>query len=468
MLEAIFLALNSAETTAEIPTEISAPASVIAPVIAPVIAGEKSEKSQIHLIEEISGTLIYFYRDRDRLNVADDSFHSNLDHQTFIRSVALKTPYFGSFIGFDFAVFGATDLYNYNSPDHEINFFPWRDPWSADYTKTKAQNGASIYAENIKLKLSAGEIEYWGKIGYFQPTGPGVLGVNWSFMPGTYKGAEAGINYGSLSIAAAYTNGYKAPWFANIYDFKKEDSATEIDYLYSIGAKYRFDRGIDIEAAYGESENYLQSAHIKLNYSQDDINLKYHIYLMGDRDQNGANDLYDGSTAYENYLAASYSPYPYTFKAEFLQTSAPESSADHAGYFAYRLISRYGGANGAYEAWWDLRSDFNHNGEKAVFVAASRDLDDLGARGVSAGLSAAYGWGGKNSAADEELRESAYAADISYLALDEGGLKARFNLHYTYYDNHTNIPSWTGYKNAFQDERDIKLLFTLSYDLNLH
>ena len=468
MLEAMLLAMNDAETQIKTQMETQMETRVGTHIETPAPALVAAQKTEIRLIEEISGGVIYFYRDRDRLDVTDDRFHSNLNHQTFVRNIGLKTPYFGSVIGIDFAVFGATDIYNYNSPDHEINFFPWRDPWHADYSKTTAQNGASIYNENIKLKYSAYGVEYWGRIGYFQPTGPGILGVNWSFMPGTYRGAEMGLNYDSFSIAAAYVDMYKAPWFTNAYHFKKADGVTSVDYLYSFGAKYTFDHGIDLETAYGESENYLQSAHIKLNYSQEDINLKYHIYFMGDHGQNGVNDLYDGSVAYENYFAASYAPSPYTFKAEFLQTSAPENGAQHAGYFAYRLISKYGGANGAYEAWWDLRSDFNHDGEQAIFAAFARELDDFGAKGVQAGLSAAYGWNGRNSAANEELREAAYGADISYLAWNADNFKARLSLHYTYYDNLTNIPSWTGYQNAFQDEQDIKFTFALSYDMKMH
>ncbi|MEY5542358.1 ChiP family protein, partial [Salmonella enterica subsp. enterica serovar Corvallis] len=34
-----------------------------------------------------------------------------------------------------------------------------------------------------------------------------------------------------------------------------------------------------------------------------------------------------------------------------------------------------------------------------------------------------------------------------------------FKLHFTEYDNHSNIPSWGGgYGNIFQDERDVKFI----------
>ena len=34
-----------------------------------------------------------------------------------------------------------------------------------------------------------------------------------------------------------------------------------------------------------------------------------------------------------------------------------------------------------------------------------------------------------------------------------------FKLHFTQYDNHSDIPSWSGgYGNIFQDERDVKFM----------
>jgi hypothetical protein len=40
---------------------------------------------------------------------------------------------------------------------------------------------------------------------------------------------------------------------------------------------------------------------------------------------------------------------------------------------------------------------------------------------------------------------------------------ASAGLHYTWYVNASKLPSWVGYKNAFQDERDIKLLLCVPF-----
>jgi len=63
------------------------------------------------------------------------------------------------------------------------------------------------------------------------------------------------------------------------------------------------------------------------------------------------------------------------------------------------------------------------------------------------------------------LRERAWSADLAY-AVPGGPLKnARISLHYTRYDNKTNQPSWTGYNNLFQDERDLKILLVIPWGL---
>ena len=49
-----------------------------------------------------------------------------------------------------------------------------------------------------KLYKAAAKFKYgpvWARAGYIQPTGQTLLAPHWSFMPGTYQGAEAGANF---------------------------------------------------------------------------------------------------------------------------------------------------------------------------------------------------------------------------------------------------------------------------------
>ncbi|MDR2678311.1 MAG: OprD family porin [Zoogloeaceae bacterium] len=413
---------------------------------------------------KVSGSLLYFQRDRERYAVGTRRFEKNLQHSTLQSQIDVSTPYFAETLGVELGLFGSVDLANpAGAPDHEINFFPWENPWSADWSKRDAQNGVSLYRAHLKWQRPLHtDGRFWGKLGYFQPEGPGVLGVNWSLMPGTYAGAEGGVTFGDWALAAAWVTRYKAPWYRETYAFL-DDEKRDRKRLWSLGARYRH-AGLDAELAYGEAPGHLRSAHLKLAYVRTNQRVGYQFYLMGDRDDSGsANDHYDGRWGYQHVLTYARTQAPWNFRAEYTYSSAPVKLPQHRGYFVYRLSGWYGGAKGAYDIWWDNRSDWNHDRESAVFFSLSRTLDDLGLPGASAGVSVASGWGGRAPNVAETLREKAWSLDLGY-RFASGTLKgASVSLHYTHYDNATHQPSWEGFKNLFQDERDVKLLMILPW-----
>ena len=182
-------------------------------------AARGSERNPFWRDAVLSGAFYYFQRYRDRYDVSDEHYHVNLSHASPQAAAEFSSGYLGGFVGLDVGAFGVVDLYNHGAPDHEMNFFPWRDPWHPDWSATDADNGASVYKANIKFKVGPA----WARAGYFQPSGPGVLGVNWSFLPGTYQGAEMGADIGNLALAGAWANEYKAPWFKDTYRFRQND-----------------------------------------------------------------------------------------------------------------------------------------------------------------------------------------------------------------------------------------------------
>jgi hypothetical protein len=421
---------------------------------------------------DISGNLMYFQRHRDRYRVDEDRFATNLHHQTLQTNIDAGSPYFADTIGFDLGVFATKDLYNGGSPDHEISFFPWSKPWAPDWSKKDARDGTSLYRAHLKIRHARESAKWWGKLGYFQPTGPGVLGVNWSLMPGTYLGAEAGSDWGNLSVAGAYVTQYKAPWYKRVYHFRESETENGIHHLWSLGARYGFTSNLSGEVAYGEAPGFLRNAHLKIKHHQEfdprsSLYLSYQLYANGDRDESDSpNNHYAGHWAFQHYLALAYTKAQYTLKTEFTHTRAPSNKPQHLGYFAYRLSSYYGGTKGAYEPWWDNRSDWDHNRETAGFISIERTLDDwVGFSGLTVGFSAARGQGGKVYGVAQELKEEAWSFDLRYV-VPSGYLKdTRFSLHYTRYNNKTDQPSWEGYKNLFQDERDVKFMVIVPWKI---
>lgn len=414
----------------------------------------------------VVGSLYYFQRKRMRFNQTDERWHNNLDHATTGMGAEFSSGFIGDVIGVDVGAFSAFDLWNSSRPFHELSFFPARDPWNVDWGARHPDDGVSLHKALVKAQAG----NAWAKAGYFQPSGPGVLGVNWSVYPGTYRGVETGFSRKGFSVAAAWADQYKAPWYKDAYGFRRDDGSS-VAWLWTLGARYVFDeasglRGTTVELAYGESQNYLKNGHAKIKNERPAgdgaLTLGYQLYVMNDSDSGGPNDNFDGP-ATQHFFFSKYSQGQWTFQAEATHTYAPQNNESGKGYFAYRLISAYGGAQGALEPDWNTRSDWNHHRETAVFLNASRKFSIFGHQGFEAGFTYSHGWDGKARGYSGRLNEWAFAFDLGYVApsgpLQGGSVKA----HYTEYRNSSNKPDWIGFKNAFQDERDFKLLIVVPF-----
>ncbi len=424
---------------------------------------EKSFSTGTNFFDDatVSGGLYYFHRNRVRNDINAGRYKRNLDHASTQASADFTSGFAGDMFGIDVGVFTSADLRNKGAVDHEMGFVPWSNPWHPKWDRTDTVEGVSLYKAHVKFKANP----VWAKAGYFQPSGPGVLGVNWSFLPGTYQGVEAGVTTGGFDFAAAWVDKYKAPWYTDTYNFLQRDNTTSVAWLASVGAKYTFPCGFSAEVAYGESENYLKNAHLKLQHSlpveEGILGLGYHLYGMADSDDNkeSVNNHYDG-VATQHYIYSKLERNLWTYKLEGTYTNVPQNSANQLGYFAYRLTVPTGSSKGAYSAWWDSRSDWNADQEKSVYLGASRKLDDiLPFTGMEVGASVSHGFDGKAYGVAERLSESAISLDAGYTHQGDDMLAgAWIKGHYTEYKNHSSKPSWVGYKNAFQDERDFKLL----------
>ncbi len=143
--------------------------------------------------------------------------------------------------GLDIAAFTAIEMAENGDSSHpnEIAFSKSNKAYDEDWSGDKS--GISLYKAAAKFKYGP----VWARAGYIQPTGQTLLAPHWSFMPGTYQGAEAGANFdygdaGAFSFSYMWTNEYKAPWHLEMDEFYQNDKTTKVDYLHSIGAKYDF------------------------------------------------------------------------------------------------------------------------------------------------------------------------------------------------------------------------------------
>ncbi|MGL6297050.1 MAG: OprD family outer membrane porin, partial [Plesiomonas sp.] len=319
---------------------------------------------------------------------------------------------------------------------------------------------AGFSLSNAALKFKFGDSGVTAKGGYTQLYVPGVIGVNWSYQPGTYRGGQVEGNFGGLYLTYAIADEYKAPWFKETAGFSKKsmyagsaafNDENSIDYIHGLAARYTFENGTAVTGSFGQSEGYMDSYHFKLAHKFDvlgGLSTSYQFY--GSETEN--ND-YDG-LAWQQALTAAWNYAQYSFRLEGLWTKAEGD----LGNYLPRLTTGYANSQGANEIWWDSRSDWNNHNEKALFAGVTRSLDDLvGAPGWAVGVSGAYGWDAENPTSGlKNGEEWAANFDVMYTVQD-GKLKGTlFKLHFTDYNNKQDeLGSWK-YPNMFTSERDVK------------
>lgn len=425
------------------------------------------QASEFFADSTISGNVALFLRARDRAGYdettrQDTQKQTNLDHGSIFANLGFHSGYINGVVGLDAVVFSTFDMWQNGGADHEMNFWGVNNPYDKTPTNDSCSavwsdctdNGASFATAALKFKMGDAAS---AKLGYFQPSVPSSLGVNWSFAPGTYYGGEVGFSIAGADIGIVYANEYKAPWFKDTYEFRTTDGE-DAGSIYSLGARYALDNGVSFDVGYGGlTDGDRVNAHFKVKGTTDSgLYWSPQLYIVNDDEQ------YD-SMAYQLAFLSAKTYGQYSFRAEATYTGAEAKGDTNAvGNMAYRLTNQYGGSNGAYEIWWNNRSDFNHDGEFAGFASVSRDFSDIGGVGFSAGLSVAGGMGAKAEGYDE-LIEHAFSLFANY-AIQAGALKdANISMHYTQYNNESDAGNWAPYTNAFNDEEDFKLILSMPF-----
>ncbi|MCO6554915.1 MAG: OprD family outer membrane porin [Gilliamella sp.] len=425
-----------------------------------------------HFVDDssLTGNVFFWNRDRERKDIDTHKYEKNLRHTSFNTNLDFKSGYIADRLAIELGGYGAWEVSNGgNGHPNEIGFSGAHTRWDEDWKKDVS--GLSFYKAQANFKID--EL-FWIKAGYIQPSGQTLLAPHWSLLPGTYRGFEIGSTLdfdsaGALSMSYIWSDKYKAPWYKRLYEFKQWGKGKKIDYLHSAGLKYDFKNDLVLESAFGQAQNYMNQFFGKVSYKMEVFDnpmiMSYQFYGAKDQSHKGT-DVYDGLA----WLQAA--TLGYQVGAIGLRFEGVSVKADgEQGFFLQRMTPDYASSNGRLDIWWNSRSDFNANGEKAVFAEVTYDLSHLShyLAGWKTGASYAYGWDAKPSTnrqynQKQRLIESAYNFDLGYTVQESWAKDTTFQLHYTKYNNHSNIPNWGGgYGNIFQDERDIKFIVTIPF-----
>ena len=437
-----------------------------------VVPAQAADNSSFIDDSSLSGNIFFWNRDRERKDVIKHKYESNIRQSTFNANLDFRSGYIADMFAIELGGYGAWEVSNGgNGHPNEIGFSGARTRWDEDWKKDVS--GVSFYKAQVNFKQDE---HFWLKAGFIQPSGQTLLAPHWSLLPGTYRGFELGTTLdfdqaGALSMSYMWSDRYKAPWYKRLYEFKQWGKGKKIDYLHSAGLKYDFKNDLVLETAFGQAKNYMNQYFGKVSYKTDvldnPLTMSYQFYGAKDQSHKGDN-VYDG-LAWLQAATLGYQVGPVGLRLEGVAVKAEGKQ----GFFLQRMTPDYASSNGRLDVWWNSRSDFNANREKALFAEVTYDLGDLSSylAGWKTGASYAYGWDAKPNSTEKNqkrrLIESAYNFDLGYTVQNGLAKDVSMQLHYTKYNNHSNsIPSWGGgYGNIFQDERDIKFIVIVPFTI---
>lgn len=417
----------------------------------------------------LSGSLNFWVRDRDRAGFdaatgRDTPKATNLQHATGHATLLFESGWIDERIGLDLGLHASADASNRGAPGHEINFWNVDNPYDQRPRGPRCPDagsplctvdGAAVYRAALKLR---GGSAWRAQLGLFQPAAPTALGVNWSFAPAYYRGVEAAVRLGAWELGAALVDRYRAPWFRDGYAFRDSRNQAAGRVL-SLGAAGHWNERAKLDAGFAALEHTpRRMLHLRVQHSHAGLDSSAALYLVRDP------QLFRAVSA-QAALTLRLASGPYTWRAETTYSRAPLTDRRQVGNFVYRITPQFGASQGQYPIWWNNRSDFNHDGEWAVFGALERSLGDLGRPGVRVGLSLAAGTARSGGSGADALREVAVSLFASHSFSVGPFRNASIGLHATRYTNRTRVPSWSVYTNLFQDENDLKLVLTLPFTL---
>ncbi|MEI7188032.1 OprD family outer membrane porin [Dickeya dianthicola] len=418
---------------------------------------------------EWQGRLLYAYAQGDRKNLSQGQRYQPLnEHGT----AAISVNYLSRPLGNDWRLalggIGAVQLARQDKNYLDELAFSnsrtrWEENWRGDHS------GISLYQAAIRFEPG----NTWGQAGYLQPAGQTLIVANWGAVPGTYRGLEIGIKQtvttdASLALSYFWSDRYKAPWYQQFYDFRQADGRTQVAYIHSLGAAYRY-RQLRLELAYGQAKGYMEQYMAKIAWDQDEFSLSYQLYAAHDRIRHNIfyqeSDIYDG-IAWRQAVTSVFNHYPLEYRLDISWVHAPGNQV----FFSSALTPTYASSAGRMDIGWDSRADFNADGETAIFAGIRYNFADMALPGWHGGVSYALGWGAKPSR-DPQYRqtlrvsESALRFSLDYQlpasVFPDGSIATA---RYIIYHNNSPYADYSGgYRNLFQDERYVKLNLSIPF-----
>ncbi len=298
-----------------------------------------------------------------------------LDYASYNVFVDFNSGYWNDRVGLQIGGYVSGDIYNDSLKNTETGEYLCNEISackSNDWGSGDGMLGKLTHAA-VKVKTSTtGDIRF----GLLQANDNGVLGNVWSFVPGTYRGAE--INHKAdgdrLHFTYFIVDRFTAPWITDDDDYARSPwSDTSWRMAYSVGMSAKVLDNLDVRLGYGQARdvrypdtidwgsNQVVSYHKKINTSAYKAYAEYRL----DDQTSFALDFYGvkDQVQYEDFgytiglsFNTAFSRYSWLSEIQYASSSNDRDINP-------RMIYTYGISNGTYNVWWDALSDWNKSGE---------------------------------------------------------------------------------------------------------
>ncbi|GFM83676.1 hypothetical protein PSCICN_43680 [Pseudomonas cichorii] len=413
------------------------------------IAECKTTEEGFYEQTQVTSHLNYWQRTRHEWDATaqNSDVKSTLKQAVLAQHIDITSGYALNTLGLDIGLFSSAPLTASQGSIHPNTMGLSQEKQLSEERYSGDRAGWSYYKAAGKWRSGP----FWARLGYLQPHGQGLLATNWSFVPGTYRGLEAGVKLpqpsGVLEMSYFWSDQYKAPWYTKTDSFLQGDGRTRIHYLHTLGLKYQDEKDYSVEAAWGQAQGYRQQFFFKVsrpvNITLMPALMTYQFYAARDQKQEDAQytDL-----AWLQALTIGSTQGSLGWRIEATSVKAEGSM----GYFTPRMTPAYGSSNGRMDIGWDSRSDFNAHGERALYTGITYKLSKE-ERGLTVGIAHTYAWNARPAGSIDiqqqtSLTEQAWRYSIAYKLRTGSDSYTQFDFRHIRYRNSANgSPQQSGY-----------------------
>ncbi|WP_087018451.1 OprD family outer membrane porin [Thaumasiovibrio subtropicus] len=341
-------------------------------------------------------TFLYI-RDREERDPTSNTYVPNIENQTLQLAWDYKSGYFKDTIGLD--LWANTNLQLGDTTGmSEILYFDHKCKEVDGKYEACEKSYSALTIAALKAKFGTDNAGLAVRGGYTR-INIGTIRSSWGLNPHAYRGIELKGHVGDFILGYAIADRFKNDWRKEFlpmttkwHQNQTANSSTintEIDYIHTLGAIYKFDGG-QIDLGYGEGKDYRKNwqALAKYGFNVGDARVDLSGFYHGGRsEESELTGLQDTKNEYYLGLGAKIKHGNFTWVTGVSTTD----TQGQASAYNFRLTPWANSDNRNFMQTTSQLEDYNVDGTRAFKLTMNYNFAEFGLPGLSAGIGGSYG-----------------------------------------------------------------------------